>query len=155
MELPFEKLASMSLKGTQLARPETPGLHFVFRPVAAKSANASGTHGASAPPANDGLSPEGRKKLTIAAGTKNGRLDPGTGFAPQGTAPVPTDNGLSVGKFAPAATAACQFSVSRSPRAVLALMGRFRRRPPFQLYARLNAKPPPKSRSTVRFACCE
>src|SRR5271170_8443556 len=103
MELPFEKLASMSLKGTQFARPETPGLHFVLSPPAAKSANARGTQGANGPPANEGLSPEGRKKLTMAAGTKYGRVAPGIRFLPQGMVPVPTDNGLSVGRFAPAA----------------------------------------------------
>src|SRR5581483_128553 len=123
----------MSLKGMQLVSPLVVGSHFVFRPAAAKSASAKGTHGAKGPPAREGFNPDGRKKLTIAAGTKNGSFAPGIGFAPHGVAPVPTDNGLSLARFAPAATAACQFSVSRSPRAVFALIGRFNRRPPFQL----------------------
>ena len=53
------------------------------------------------------------------------------------------------------ATAFCQFFTSKSPRTVLALIGRFRCRPPLKLYARLNAKPPPRSCSKVKLACCE
>ena len=48
----------------------------------------------------------------------------------------------------------CQLATSKSPRIVLALIGRFRWRPPLKLYATLRAKPPPRSRSMLRFACC-
>src|SRR5258708_8757916 len=118
----------MSLKGTQLVSPDAPGLQPAFSPVACKSASAKGTQGVNGPPANEGLIPDGRKKLTSAEGTKNGSFAPGIGFAPQ----LAMARGLVEGE-APAATAACQFAASRSPRAALALIGRFRWCPPLKM----------------------
>src|SRR5580692_1547102 len=110
------------------------------------------------PPARDGFNPDGRKKFNIAAGANAPVgvpvIAPGqicTCNGPDGY------NGLVVGIPAALAkaTALCQFSTSKSPRTVFALIGRFRCRPPLKLYARLNAKPPPRSCSKVRFVCSE
>src|SRR5438067_1444297 len=91
----------MSLKGTGTQLPETVGSQgptfgprprpsaFITRLIRPRQAAGSVA-------ANEGFSPEGRKKLTTAAGMN----------APAGPAPQPfTKSGLSVGKSAPAATA--------------------------------------------------
>src|SRR2546427_12100157 len=74
MELPLEKLASMSLKGTRTHPPAAPnasvGSHLppfgpIPNPSALASNAASAKHG---PPASDGFNPDGRKKFNIAAG---------------------------------------------------------------------------------------
>src|SRR5580693_3514822 len=139
----------MSLKGTQPVR--VVGSQAVLNPPACNTNGATTcTQGAVAgfdnrARAMAGFKPEGRKKFTSDAGT-NG---------PPGPTPQPfCDSGLSVGSAAPAAIAACQFFSSRSPRVVLALMGRFIWRPPLKLYATLKDMLCPRSCSKVRFACC-
>src|SRR5258706_16457847 len=109
----------MSPKGTQLVRPVA-GLQLEFKPSAAKTVFAKPTQ--AAPPearyasATDGFKPDGRKKLTKAAGTYG---------TPEAVAPKPlTVNGLSPGWLAPAAMAAFKLFTIRSPRTVLALIGR-------------------------------
>src|SRR5713226_5811251 len=98
----------MSLNGTVTPSPN---------PSAAITELIKAWQGAGTPGNRDGLIPDGRKKLTTAAGI-NG---------PAGPMPHPaTDSGLVVGVAAPAATALSQLPTSRSPRTVFALMGRFR-----------------------------
>src|SRR5271165_6986509 len=113
----------MSLKGTPpSARAGTPFLSAGKSPSSTEIA--SGRQAAYGPDglASEGLSPEGRKKLASGAAIKNW---PANG--PEGTTPqVFTLRGLLVGETTPAATARSQFSSSRSPRAALALIGRFR-----------------------------
>src|ERR1022692_2178859 len=99
-------------------------------------------------PAIEGFKPPGRKKF-ISAELTHGPSAPD----PQGRAPPPTVNGLA--GVCPAASAALKLATIKSPRIVLALMGRFRGPPPLKLYARLRANPSPRSRSTVTLACCE
>src|ERR1700731_2691093 len=143
----------MSPKGTQFA--SVAGLQAVLSPSAPKICCANPTHGAPAvgsnAPAIAGFSPEGRKKFTRAAETHGAPL----GLKPQGAAPDPTLSGPAAAFEVGSVKATCQFFTSKSPRTVLALIGRFRCRPPLKLYARLKAKPPPKSCSKVKFACCE
>src|SRR5277367_1497709 len=102
-------------------------------PSALASRAASARQG---PPANDGFNPDGRKKFNIAAGANAPVgvpvIAPGqicTCSGPEGY------NGLVVGipTALAKATAFCQFFTSRSPRAVLALIGRFKCRPPLKL----------------------
>src|SRR5260221_12295486 len=123
----------MSLNGTHPVR--VVGSHAVLRPPACNTKGATAwTQGAvagfeSSAIAIAGFNPDGRKKFINAVGT----------YGPAGPTPqLFTNSGLSVGSAAPAASAACQFFTSRSPRVVLALIGRFRCRPPLKLYARLN-----------------
>src|ERR1700730_1422723 len=139
----------MSLKGTQPVR--VVGLQALLRPPACNTSGATvWTQPAVAgldsnASAIAGFKPEERKKFSRAGGT----------YGPPGPTPqLLTNSGLSLGCAAPAAIAACQFFTSRSPRVVLALMGRFKCRPPLKLYARLNVVLCPRSCSTVRFACC-
>src|ERR1700722_9506722 len=126
------------------------GLQAAFSPANFRSAWARGTQGANKA-ATEGFSPPGLKSLTNVAGTKKG-IAPGR--AAKGLGPHDaTPNGLEPVAAGFVANAASQFSVSRSPRTVLALMGRFRWRPPLKLYPKLAANPPRSSRSTVKFAC--
>jgi len=78
----------------------------------------------------EGLIPPGRKKLVNAEETQGKPL---FGLMPKGAEPVPTWNGPAEALEAGSLKAACQFAVSRSPRTVLALIGRFRWRPPLKL----------------------
>src|SRR5438270_12381061 len=98
----------------------------------------------------EGFRPPGRKKFISEASTN------GSGLV--GVLQPLTVNGLA-GRGCPeeaaSTIAALKFFTIRSPRIVFALMGRFRWRPPLKLYARLSAKPWPRSRSILRFACCE
>src|ERR1700756_2275926 len=117
----------MSLKGTDTQVPAVGSQGPPFTPSPSPSAfitpRISGKHGAKAGcDAIEGFKPDGRKKLTAAAGI--------TGpSGPDGTQ-LFTNSGLVVGGTAPAATAACQFLTKRSPRTVFALIGRFRCLPP-------------------------
>jgi len=79
-------------------------------------------------PAMAGFRPPGRKKLVSAAETHG---TPPTN--PQGAAPAPTKSGPAAALELGLLSATCQFFTSRSPRVVLALMGRFRWRPPLKL----------------------
>src|SRR5258708_38844907 len=106
----------MSPKGTQLVRPVA-GLQLAFRPSAARTVFANPTQ--AAPPearyasATDGFRPDGRKKLTKAAGT----------YGPKGPTPQPlTVKGLSVDLLTLAATAESRLFTIKSPRTVLALI---------------------------------
>src|SRR5579863_5588776 len=127
----------MSPKGTTTQPPaESNGRLLSHLPPVGPSPNpsalarttASGRH---CPPASDGFSPDGRKKFNIAAGANvrdGGRVLPNapgqicTCNGPDGY------NGLVVGIPAALAkaTALCQFCTSKSPRTVLAMIGRFR-----------------------------
>ena len=88
------------------------------------------------PPASDGFNPEGRKKFSIAAGANAPE-----GGKPNAAGQIATDSGLDgyeglvVGSPIELAnaTAFCQFLTSKSPRTVLALIGRLRCRPPLKL----------------------
>src|SRR5207248_2383713 len=150
----------MSLKGTRTHPPAAPnasvGSHLppfgpIPNPSALASNAASAKHG---PPASDGFNPDGRKKFNIAAGANCP-----VGFPVNAAGQMDTPSGLEgyrgllggiPAAFAPA-IAACQFFSSKSPRVVLALMGRFRCRPPLKLYARLSDILWPRSCSKVRF----
>src|ERR1700722_5020220 len=119
----------MSPKGTQFCS-EVNGSHAVLKPCLARLdsiPSASVTHAlapaAASASAIDGFSPPGRKKFI------SGELTHGpSGPDPQGKVPVPTVNGLAAD--CPAASADSKFATIRSPRTVLALIGRFRCRPP-------------------------
>src|SRR3954447_6486291 len=96
----------MSLNGTGTPRPS---------PSACSTDCTSPKHAGGTVGTSDWFRPEGRKKLVTAAGTN----------APAGPTPqAATEIGRVLGGTAPAATAACQFLVSRSPRVGLALIGR-------------------------------
>src|ERR1700674_5598959 len=81
---------------------------------------------ASRAPAMEEFNPPRRKKF-ISAELIQGPSGP----LPQGNAPPPTVNGLA--GVCPAASAALKLATIKSPRIVLALMGRFRWRPPLKL----------------------
>src|SRR6266567_4306379 len=142
MELPLEKLASMSPKGTQLFR-EVKGSQAALNPWVARllSMDSASATQLPAPPtisacAIAGFRPPGRKKFIRAEFTQGPRAP-----NPQGAVPVPTVNGLPTGS--PAAIEAFRLPTIRSPRMVFALIGRLRCRPPLKLYARFKAKPRP------------
>src|SRR5271165_189000 len=122
----------MSLKGMQPVRPLARGLHAVLNPAACRMDSASSMQPcAGVPinaPASDGFSPEGRKKLARAAETQGWP----PGLTPQGAAPEPTARGPPEAAEVGSVRAACQFRTSQSPRGALALMGRFRWRPPLK-----------------------
>src|SRR6266496_3634083 len=133
----------MSPKGMQLAS-EVKGSQAALNPwlVGLLSMVSASATQLPAPPiiiacAIAGFRPPGRKKFIRAEFTHGPRAPD-----PQGAAPVPTVNGLPTGS--PAAIAAFRFLTIRSPRMVLALMGRLRCRPPLKLYARFKAKPRPR-----------
>src|SRR5271169_2348961 len=114
----------MSPKGTQPTK--VAGLQFVLNPCPARLLSidwARLTHAPPPPrsraPAMEGFKPPGRKKF-ISAELTHGPSEPD----PQGTAPVPTVNGLL--GVCPAAMAALKFCTIKSPRTVLALIGRLR-----------------------------
>src|SRR4051812_47192268 len=89
-------------------------------PLALAIDEANAAHGANTA-FNEGLNPDGRKKLSSGAGMK----------APAGPAPqVDTCNGSAVGGTAPAATAFSQFDTRSCEFTGFALIGRFRWRPP-------------------------
>src|SRR6266550_2902896 len=118
----------MSPNGTQLAY--VAGSQFALNPWLARlvSMDWAKPTQASPPPrptaaAIDGFNPPGRKKFIIGALTHGPK-----GPDPHGTAPVPTVKGLAA--VCPAARAALKLATIRSPRIVLALIGRFRWRPP-------------------------
>src|SRR5258708_27315802 len=125
----------MSPKGMQLAR-EVRGSHAALNPWLARPLSmdsASCKQGIPTPPgaaisasAIAGFRPPGRKKFIRAELTQGPRAPD-----PQGAAPVPTVNGLPTGS--PAAIEAFKLATIKSPRIVLALMGRFRWRPPLKL----------------------
>src|SRR5580692_5708794 len=156
----------MSPKGTTTQPPaELNGRVLSHLPLVGPSPNPSALARRTAscrqgPPASDGFNPDGRKKFNIAAGAN---VRDGGRVAPSAPGQICTCNGPDgysglVGRmlFALAnATAFCQFFTSKSPRTVFALIGRFRCRPPLKLYARLKAKPPPRSCSKVRLVCSE
>src|SRR5215470_2358225 len=96
----------MSLNGTGTPTPSL----FACSTDCTSAKHCAGTTGTS-----DWFSPDGRKKFVTAAGT-NGPAGP----TPQAV----TEIGSVLGVMAPAATAACQFFSSRSPRVGLALIGR-------------------------------
>src|SRR5579862_451482 len=111
----------MSPNGMQFA--SVAKLQLAFRPYSfSTKGNTCVTQGAvagldSRANAIEGLIPDGRKKFVSAAGTKG---------PPAPTPQLVTVSGLSVLRFAPAATAAFRFSTTRSPRMAFALIGRFR-----------------------------
>src|SRR6185437_13165943 len=108
----LEKLATISLNGT-VVFPKP-------RWYWAATRDAAPRHGAKTP-VSDGLIPDGRKKLSNAAGANT----------PAGPLPqVATFSGLELGATAPAATARSQFSISAFELVGLALIGRFRWCPP-------------------------
>src|SRR5579863_2358263 len=132
----------MSPKGTTTQAPAAPnGIVLSLLPPLALRPNPSAfaSNAASArqgPPASDGFNPEGRKKFSRAAGA-----NAPDGGKPNAAGQIATDSGLDgydglvVGRpieFANA-TAFCQFFTSKSPRTVLALIGRLRCRPPLKL----------------------
>src|SRR5581483_5905743 len=77
-----------------------------------------------------GLSPEGRKKFISAAETQGA---PVVVLKPHGAAPAPTCRGPAEAFEVGSPSAVRQFCSKKSPRVVLALMGRFRWRPPLKL----------------------
>src|SRR5579864_3503726 len=121
----------MSPKGTQFAR--VAGLQAVLRPSAPRICCANPTQGAAAVGSNAaaiaGFSPDGRKKFTNAAETHATPLE----LKPQGAAPAPTLRGPAAAFEVGSVKATCQFFTSKSPRTVLALIGRFRCLPPLKL----------------------
>src|ERR1700692_3208290 len=127
----------MSLNGTHPA--SVVGSHAVLRPLTWSSCCARATH-APAPAlfsaiAMAGFKPDGRKKFISAAETQGTLLT-----APQGAGPEPTKGGPPDAPEVTSPRATCQFLTKRSPRGVLAFIGRFRWRPPVELYAQLNEK---------------
>src|SRR6202142_404830 len=78
----------------------------------------------------DAFKPPGRKKLVSAADTQGLWL---VGLMPQGAAPLPTAKGPKAEFEAGSPCAASKLATSRSPRCVLALIGRLRCRPPLKL----------------------
>src|ERR1051326_290498 len=119
----MEKLATMSLNGTVVPRPNRycPATKFARPPQGANTV------------ASDGLIPEGRKKLNSAGGTN----------APAGpTLQVAIVNGLVNSGCALAtaqAFARSQFSISALGLAGFTLMGRLMWCPPVKLYVALIA----------------
>src|SRR5438477_1180067 len=119
----------MSPKGTQPVNPPVKvGAQFALNPWLARLLSidsASCTHGiaegpaAMRAPAIEGFKPPGRKKF-INAELIHGPSAPD----PQGVLPLPTVKGLA--GVCPEASAALKFATIKSPRTVLALMGRFR-----------------------------
>src|ERR1700687_3665675 len=120
----------MSPKGTQPENPPvTVGAQLALNPWLASLLSVSSPScrqgipappgAASSAPAIEGFKPPGRKKF-ISAELTQGPSRP----LPQGTAPLPTVKGLA--GVCPAASAALKLATIRSPRTVLALMGRFR-----------------------------
>src|SRR5258707_15022892 len=118
----------MSPNGTQLAN--VVGSRFGLNPWLARVPSTDWAKPTPAPPpasataaAMEGFIPPGRKKFISGALTHGP-----SGPDPQGTAPVPTVKGLAA--VCPAASAALKLATIRSPRIVLAFIGRFRWRPP-------------------------
>src|ERR1700730_15549857 len=122
----------MSLKGTQPVSPLVEGSHAVLRPPCCITASAAAMQPWAGVPisalAKAGFKPPGRKKFVSAAETQG---TPPTN--PHGTEPAPTNSGPAAAFELVSLRATCQFLTSRSPRVVLALMGRFRCRPPLKL----------------------
>src|SRR5882672_10948981 len=115
----------MSLKGTQPLSPLVDGSHAVLSPPCCMTASAALMQPcADVPikaPAMAGFRPPGRKKLVSAADTHGTPLT-----NPHGAWPPPTNSGPAAAFDVGSLSATCQFLTSRSPRVVLALMGRFR-----------------------------
>src|ERR1700746_1843393 len=117
----------MSLKGTHPVKAGVVGSHAVLSPLACRICWANPTQ--AAPPlaistlAIDGVNPDGRKKFVRAAATHGAPVMP---LTPHGAAPDPTNSGPPAAAEFGSPNAACQFFTSRSPRGVLALIGRFR-----------------------------
>src|SRR5579864_9660662 len=120
----------MSPNGTQPPNPPvTVGAQLALNPWAARPLSMdspSCKHGMPAPPgaassapAIEGFKPPGRKKFISAELTQGP-----SGPTPQGRAPLPTVKGLA--GVCPAARAALKLATIKSPRTVLALMGRFK-----------------------------
>src|SRR3954468_15479358 len=107
----------LKVAGSQLAlKPGIEATMAAACPIQAGSANAYA-------PMMEGFNPPGRKKFIREASTKG---------VPLGETPHPlTVKGLDA--LSPDASAALKFLIIRSPRMVLALMGRFRWRPPLKL----------------------
>src|ERR1039458_9213436 len=127
----------MSPKGTQPTK--VAGSQLVLKPWEANPFRiccARPTQSEVAPiaPAIEGFRPPGRKKFIREESTATG--------APEGVNTHPTVNGLAGGVWPVASAypyADMKFATIKSPRMVLALIGRFRWRPPLKLYARLSA----------------
>src|ERR1043165_6948195 len=138
----------------QPVSPLVEGSHAVLSPPCCRTASAALMQPcAGVPikaPAIAGFKPPGRKKFVSAEETHGTPLT-----NPQGAAPAPTKSGPAAALELGSPSATCQFLTIRSPRVVLALMGRFRCRPALKLYPRLNDMLCPRSCSKVRFACCE
>src|SRR5579862_1299244 len=115
----------MSLNGMHPLNPEVAGSQAVLRPPACRIDSAASMQPCAGVPtkalAIAGLSPPGRKKFVSAAETQG---TPPT--KPHGAEPAPTNNGPAAALEVGSPKATCQFFTSRSPRVVLALMGRFR-----------------------------
>src|SRR6266852_6260327 len=141
----------MSLKGMQPVSPLVDGSHPVLSPPCCKTANAALMQPCAGVPikalAMAGFRPPGRKKFVSAAETQGTPLT-----NPHGAEAAPTKSGPAAAFEVGSLRATCQFLTSRSPRVVLALMGRFRWRPALKLYPRLNEMLCPRSCSKVRFA---
>src|SRR5882672_4526428 len=121
----------MSPKGTQLSR--VVGSQLALNPWLARlvsmdwpRATQEPAPAASSAPATDGFNPPGRKKF-ISEELTQGPSKP----EPQGTPSPPTVKGLL--GVSPPASAALKLATIRSPRTVLALIGRLRWRPPLKL----------------------
>src|SRR6266568_8405289 len=123
----------MSLKGTQCASVVMS--HCVLNPGSDCKICCASVTQLPAPAAFNamamaGFSPEGRKKFVSAAETQGA---PVLGLMPHGAAPAPTCSGPAAAFEVGSLKAACQLFSRKSPRVVLALMGRFRCRPPLKL----------------------
>src|SRR5581483_4792609 len=124
----------MSLNGMQPASVGEVGSQLVLKPNGFRVCSipcASPTQAAaglfSSATAIAGFSPEGRKKFINAEDTQGA---PVVGLKPHGAAPVPTASGPDVALDVGSVNAVRQFSSRKSPRVVLALIGRFKWRPP-------------------------
>src|ERR1700686_3677507 len=121
----------MSPKGTQFCR-DVNGSHAALKPWLARlvSIPSAAATQALAPArlkasAMEGFNPPGLKKFI------RGELTHAPTPDPHGTEPVPTVNELA--GVCPAASAALKLTTIKSPRIVLALIGRFKFRPPLKL----------------------
>src|SRR5947209_13306750 len=129
----------MSPNGMQPLKEPLRGSHAVLKPwplSAPSICSAWATHVTSPTPSNapaiEGFKPLGRKKFI-----KDELTHGPAGPLPQWVFPPPTVNGLPT--VCPSPSALRKLLTIRSPRTVLALIGRFKWRPPLKLYARLSA----------------
>src|SRR5436190_19837131 len=122
----------MSLKGMQPVSPLLEGSHAVLSPPCCRTANAALMQPCAGVPisalARAGFRPPGRKKLVSADETHGTPLT-----NPQGAAPAPTNSGPAAAFDVGSLRATCQFLAIKSPRVVLALIGRFKWRPALKL----------------------